>query len=98
LRNLLCVGLVLTGKMLVFAPVLETVLCMMGAMARVKAHHRPGTVERRRCWIAEQKRAIVAEGRRDAVVTEIARRAEICPGQIYRWRLELRVGKDSPTF
>jgi Transposase len=27
-----------------------------------------------------------------AVVTEIARRADICPGQIYRWRREIRVG------
>jgi transposase len=27
-----------------------------------------------------------------AVVTEIARRAEICPGQIYRWRQEIGVG------
>src|SRR5439155_13181707 len=27
-----------------------------------------------------------------AVVTEIARRAEICPGQIYRWRREIGVG------
>ncbi len=49
--------------------------------------------ERRRRWSAEQKRAIVAESLAPgAVVTEIARRAEICPGQIYRWRREIRVG------
>ena len=43
--------------------------------------------ERRRRWSAEQKRAIVTESLAPgAVVTEIARRAEICPGQIYRWR------------
>ena len=49
--------------------------------------------ERRRRWSAEQKRAIVAERLAPgAVVTEIARRADICPGQIYRWRRELRVG------
>ena len=49
--------------------------------------------ERRRRWSAEQKRAIVAESRTPgAVVTEIARRADICPGQIYRWRREVRVG------
>jgi len=49
-----------------------------------RSHHRP---ERRRRWSAEQKRAIVAESLApEAVVAEIARLAEICPGQIYRWR------------
>ncbi|MBO0741809.1 MAG: transposase [Hyphomicrobiaceae bacterium] len=49
--------------------------------------------ERRRRWSAEQKRAIVAESLAPgAVVTEIARRADICPGQIYRWRREIRFG------
>ena len=49
--------------------------------------------ERRRLWSAEQKRAIVAASLvPGAVVTEIARRAEICPGQIYRWRREIGVG------
>ena len=49
--------------------------------------------ERRRRWSAEQKRAIVAESLAPgAMITEIARRAEICPGQIYRWRREIRVG------
>jgi transposase len=52
-------------------------------MARVEVITGP---ERRR-WSAEQKRAIVAESlAAGAVVTEIARRADICPGQIYRWR------------
>ena len=51
-------------------------------MARVEVITGP---ERRRRWSAEQKRAIVAESLAPgAVVTEIARRAEICPGQIYR--------------
>ena len=55
-------------------------------MARVEVITGP---ERRRCWSAEQKRAIVAESLAPgAVVTEIARRAEIGPGQIYRWRRE----------
>jgi transposase len=50
--------------------------------------------ERRRRWSAEQKRAIVAESLAPgAVVTEIARRADICPGQIYRWRREVRSGR-----
>jgi transposase len=49
--------------------------------------------ERRRRWSAEQKQAIVAASLAPgAVVTEIARRAEICPGQIYRWRQEIGVG------
>jgi transposase len=49
--------------------------------------------ERRRRWSAEQKRSIVAESLAPrAVVTEIARRADICPGQIYRWRREIGVG------
>jgi transposase-like protein len=64
---------------MVFALVLET-----GAMARVEVITGP---ERRRRWSAEQKRAIVAESLApEAVVAEIARLAEICPGHIYRWR------------
>jgi transposase len=59
-------------------------------MARVEVLTGP---ERRRRWSAEQKRAIVAASLAPgAVVTEIARRAGICPGQIYRWRREIRVG------
>jgi transposase len=59
-------------------------------MARVEVITGP---ERRRRWSAEQKRAIVAESLAPgAIVTEIARRADICPGQIYRWRREIRVG------
>jgi transposase len=47
-------------------------------MARVEVITGP---ERRRRWSAEQKRAIVAESLApEAVVAEIARRAEICPG------------------
>jgi transposase len=49
--------------------------------------------ERRRRWSAEQKRAIVAESlAAGAVVAEIARRADICRGQICRRRREIRVG------
>ena len=59
-------------------------------MARVELITGP---ERRRRWSAEQKRAIVAASLvPGAVVTEIARRADICPGQIYRWRREIGVG------
>jgi transposase len=48
-------------------------------------------IERRRRWSEEQKRAIVAESfAAGAVVSEVARRADVSPGQIYRWRQEMR--------
>lgn len=47
--------------------------------------------ERRRRWSAEQKRSIVAEAfAPGAPVCAIARRLDVVPGQIYRWRHELR--------
>ena len=47
--------------------------------------------ERRRRWTEDQKRAIVAESfAPGAVVNAVARRAAICPGQIYRWRRQIR--------
>src|SRR4051795_6629727 len=59
-----------------------------GAMARVEVITG---IERRRRWSEEQKRAIVAESfAPGAVVSEVARRADVSPGQIYRWRQELR--------
>jgi hypothetical protein len=40
-----------------------------------------------------QKRAIVAASLAPgAIVTEVARRAEVCPGRIYRWRREIALG------
>lgn len=43
--------------------------------------------ERRRRWSEEQKRAIVvAAFAPGAVVSEVARRADICTSLIYRWR------------
>jgi transposase len=49
------------------------------------------SVERRRRWSEEQKRAIVAESfAPGAVVSEVARRADVSPGQIYRWRQEVQ--------
>ena len=57
-------------------------------MARVELITGP---ERRRRWSEEQKRAIVAESLAPgAVVREVARRADVGAGQIYRWRKELR--------
>jgi len=59
-----------------------------GAIARVEVI---SGIERRRRWSEEQKRAIVAESfAPGAVVSEVARRADVSPGQIYRWRQELR--------
>src|SRR5215472_6857271 len=49
--------------------------------------------ERRRRWSQDQKRALVAAAfSPGAIVTEVARRADVRPGQIYRWRRELRPG------
>jgi transposase len=46
--------------------------------------------ERRRLWSEEQKRAIVdAAFAPGAIVADVARRAAVCAGQIYRWRQEL---------
>jgi transposase len=53
-------------------------------------------VERRRRWSADQKRAIVAAAfSPGAVVNEVARRADVNSGQIYRWRAELRTAAGS---
>ena len=66
----------------VFAPVQETV-----RMAQVHVFTGP---ERRRRFSVAEKRSIVglafAPG---AVVSEVARQADVCPSLIYRWRREL---------
>ena len=47
-------------------------------------------VERRRQWIAEQKRSLVeAAFAPGAVVAEVARTADLRSSQIYRWRRDL---------
>lgn len=47
-------------------------------------------VERRRVWTDEQKRALVAAACEPyASVAEIARRADLRPSQLYRWRRDL---------
>jgi transposase len=49
-------------------------------------------VERRRRWSDEQKQAIVAAAfAPGAVVTEVARQADVNSGQIYRWRRDLQM-------
>jgi transposase len=56
-------------------------------MARMEIITGP---ERRRSWSEEQKRAIVdAAFAPGAIVSDVARRAAVCAGQIYRWRQEL---------
>ena len=63
-----------------------------GAMARVEVITGP---ERRRRWSEEQKRAIVAASLvPGAVVSDVARRADIGTGQLYRWRKEFRAVAD----
>jgi transposase len=57
-------------------------------MSRVEVLSGP---ERRRRWSAEQKRSIVAEAfAPGASVCDVARRRDVVPGQIYRWRRDLR--------
>jgi transposase len=57
-------------------------------MARVEVITGP---KRRRRRSEEQKRAIVAASfAPGAIVCEVARRADVSAGQIYRWRQELR--------
>jgi transposase len=72
-------ALVLT---LVFAPMQETV-----RMAQV--HVLTGPERRRRFSLEEKRRLVGAAFAPGAVVSEVARRADVCPSLIYRWRREL---------
>jgi transposase len=57
-------------------------------MSRVEVLSGP---ERRRRWSLEQKRSIVGEAFAPGTsVCEVARQRNVVPGQIYRWRRELR--------
>ena len=57
------------------------------------------SVERRRRWSAAEKaRLVAAMGEPGAVVTEIARKAEVCASLLYRWRRELMGACKMPTF
>jgi len=68
---------------------------------RVEVLTGPG---RRRRWSAEEKARVVAEASMPgAVVSEIARRWQICPQQVFGWRREAQrqVAQDAaavPTF
>lgn len=55
-------------------------------------------VERRRIWSDEQKRALVAATCEPGVsVAEVARRADLRPSQIYRWRRDLLADAAPPV-
>ena len=46
-----------------------------------------------RRWTAQQKLAILEEGRRDgALVSEVCRKHQIAPGQFYDWERKMRSG------
>lgn len=74
---------------LLFAPVLGTV-----RLSQITVISGP---ERRRVWTDQQKRELVAAvSAPGANVAEIARRADLRPNQINRWRREL--GQAAPSF
>ena len=55
--------------------------------------------QRRRRWSFDQKLALVeAAFAPGSSVAEVARRADLAPGQIYRWRKELGVEPACPGF
>jgi transposase len=71
----------------VFAPVQETV-----RMAQV--HILTGPERRRRFSLEQKQSVVVAAFAPGAVVSEVARRADVCASLIYRWRRELdRTGR-----
>jgi transposase len=57
------------------------------------------SVERRRRWSAAEKaRLVAAMDEPGAVVTEIARSAGVSASLLYRWRMELKGARKTPTF
>ena len=62
-----------------------------GGFRRVEVLTGPG---RRRRWSAAEKGRIVAETLQlGASVTEVARRWQVCPQQVWGWRREARTGQ-----
>jgi transposase len=62
-----------------------------GGFRRVEVLTGPG---RRRRWSAAEKGRIVAETLQPgASVTEVARRWQVCPQQVWGWRREARTGQ-----
>jgi transposase len=76
---------------LVFAPVLTLVFAPMREAVRGMAQvHVLTHPERRRRFSIGQKRAIVAAAfAPGAIVSDVARQADVCPSLIYRWRREI---------
>ena len=61
-----------------------------GGYRRVEVLTGPG---RRRKWSGDEKARIVSETLQPgAVVTEVARRWQVCPQQVFGWRREMRLG------
>ena len=59
---------------------------------------RVATPGRRRKWSDDDEARIVAETLEPgAVVTEVARRWQVCPQQVYGWRRERRLGTEGPA-
>ena len=66
-----------------------------GGFRRIEVLTGPG---RRRKWSDDDKARIVAETLEPgAVVTEVARRWQVCPQQVYGWRRERRLGTAGPA-
>lgn len=65
------------------------------AFRRVEVLTGPG---RRRRWSADEKARIVAETLAvGAKVSEVARRWQVCPQQVFGWRREMRVEQCKPV-
>jgi len=65
-----------------------------GGYRRVEVLTGPG---RRRKWSDDAKAKVVAETLAPgAVVSEVARRWQICPQQVFTWRREMRAGIGAP--
>jgi transposase len=75
---------------LVFAPVLTLVFAPMREAVRGMAQVHVLTHPERRRFSIGQKRAIVAAAfAPGAIVSDVARQADVCPSLIYRWRREI---------
>ena len=75
---------------LVFASVLTLVFAPMQQTVRMaQVHVLTGPERRRRFSLEEKRRLVGAAFAPGAVVSEVARRADVCPSLIYRWRREL---------
>ena len=65
-----------------------------GGYRRLEVLTGPG---RRRKWSDDDKAKVVAETLEPgAVVSEVARRWQICPQQVFAWRREMRAGVGAP--